>query len=66
MLVKRQYMTAEVKSAIDLANAQYYRHFPRVRRVCMRLPRRLAMSVSGRSRATAAIGPRSVLGARDA
>jgi hypothetical protein len=66
MPVKKQYTTAEVKSAIDLANAQYHRHFPRVRRVCMRLPWRPAMSVSGRSRAPAAIGPRSVLGARDA
>jgi len=66
MPVKKQYTTAEVKSAIDLADAQYHRHFPRVHRVCMRLPWRLAMSGSGRSRAAAAIGPRSVLGARDA
>ena len=66
MPVKSQYTTAEVKSAIDLANAQYYRHFLRVRRVGIRLPRRLAMSVSGMSLATAVIGPRSVSGARNA
>jgi hypothetical protein len=29
MPVKKQYTTAEVKSAIGMADAQYYRHFPR-------------------------------------
>jgi hypothetical protein len=66
MPVPKQYTTAAVESAINMANAQYYRHLARVRRVYMGHPRRLAMSGSSMSIVKAEIRARSGLSARNA